>query len=989
MLLKSNVSNSLSNGSMCFWSWNDLLHKEEIKNQLIDFSKGRFSGVVIHARAGLRIEYLSDEWFDYFEYAVEQARQLGIDVWIYDEDGWPSGFAGGKVNSLGKDYQSKTLFFTTEPEDAQNILTAYRITDKGYIRIPSCEVKRGDLICAFKITPNYVDLLSYNVVKKFIEITHEEYKKRMGKYFGTVIKGVFTDEPQVSNLPYSPAIVNAWKEKYGTDLLDDLYMLAVNDGEYKEFRVRYRKLISELLFNSFTSQISNWCEQNNLLFTGHFATEDGLAQQMSSNCGVMYQYTAMSMPGIDHLGKRCTSPILCKQVSSVANQLGRDEILSETFGCSGWQINFNELYWLWGRQNALGITKPCFHLSAYSMAGRRKRDYPAFFSYQEPWWDEFPKLMENIDGLSEFMKSGESCVDWLVISPLSSVMMNYKSQESIYYSAEYRKLVENMLDAQLDCDLGDEKIISSLGRVESGYFIVGNARYKNLVVSECEKLSEDMISLLECFVLQGGIVWFINKKPLNCEYLNGTVICNRRELLQKVAQKFSLDRVFEVCNASSGKIAHNLINRTRKTDNGYITQIWSNEDFASGKYIVKYKCDNFGYTINTVNPATLERFTQKTYFDGKYVCAVIELSSCANLLLELVQGDIKVEDNVKTEEVYDASNIKVSLTDKNSITLDYASLSVEDGEFGESKSVIHFINKIYNIRKHFDSSRDMNIRLKYSFVCDEGVNLTTLELAVEDENVTDIFVCGQKLEKIRTSWWMDKKIGVYNIGDLVKYGQNEIVLSYNIPYTDKSLKKDVFESERNRFFFPVEPESIYIRGNFDVSVNNVLITPYEHIVDGKNFTLIPETKKTLGDLTVQNSWFYRGNAKYEFTVDCDCKKDKNILIRTENAKCSCVTVEANNQKITVINPDAYVDITKILSDGDNCVTVSLIGTNRNLLGPHHHIKGNPAMVGPDTFMGVKGFEDFVSPDVITNNTWTESYNFIPFGCDRIKIKKLN
>ena len=80
-----------------------------------------------------------------------------------------------------------------------------------------------------------------------------------------------------------------------------------------------------------------------------------------------------------------------------------------------------------------------------------------------------------------------------------------------------------------------------------------------------------------------------------------------------------------------------------------------------------------------------------------------------------------------------------------------------------------------------------------------------------------------------------------------------------------------------------------------------------------------------------------------------------------------------------------LDITEALLPGENTVMVRLLGHNRNLLGPHHHIKGETAIVGPDTFEGRKGFEDFVSPDVREENTWTDSYHFIPFGCGRIKI----
>ena len=53
--------------------------------------------VFIHPRPGLITEYLSDEWFELYKYAVEKGKELGMKVWIYDENSYPSGFAGGHV----------------------------------------------------------------------------------------------------------------------------------------------------------------------------------------------------------------------------------------------------------------------------------------------------------------------------------------------------------------------------------------------------------------------------------------------------------------------------------------------------------------------------------------------------------------------------------------------------------------------------------------------------------------------------------------------------------------------------------------------------------------------------------------------------------------------------------------------------------------------------------------------------------------------------
>src|SRR5690242_18493077 len=84
-------------GTVPFWVWNTKVSKSNIDSMLNDYRKNDFGGVIIHARPGLITEYLSKEWFNLFEYSVQQGKKLGLNIWIYDENSYPTGFAGGLV----------------------------------------------------------------------------------------------------------------------------------------------------------------------------------------------------------------------------------------------------------------------------------------------------------------------------------------------------------------------------------------------------------------------------------------------------------------------------------------------------------------------------------------------------------------------------------------------------------------------------------------------------------------------------------------------------------------------------------------------------------------------------------------------------------------------------------------------------------------------------------------------------------------------------
>ena len=92
-----------------FWSWNEKLDTKETKRQVGVMDDAGIGGFFMHARGGLLTEYMSDEWFDNVKAAIDEAHARGMHPWAYDENGWPSGFADGKVSGLGEEYQQKYL----------------------------------------------------------------------------------------------------------------------------------------------------------------------------------------------------------------------------------------------------------------------------------------------------------------------------------------------------------------------------------------------------------------------------------------------------------------------------------------------------------------------------------------------------------------------------------------------------------------------------------------------------------------------------------------------------------------------------------------------------------------------------------------------------------------------------------------------------------------------------------------------------------------
>ena len=95
-----------------FWMWNGCMNYEELSRQIKLAKAGGMTGLTVHGRVGNEVPYLSKQWMDLMRFVCEEAEKAGLEIFLYDEYGFPSGDAGGKIPSLGEKFQQKTLLFS-------------------------------------------------------------------------------------------------------------------------------------------------------------------------------------------------------------------------------------------------------------------------------------------------------------------------------------------------------------------------------------------------------------------------------------------------------------------------------------------------------------------------------------------------------------------------------------------------------------------------------------------------------------------------------------------------------------------------------------------------------------------------------------------------------------------------------------------------------------------------------------------------------------
>ena len=194
-----------------FWAWNCKVTKEKIDRQAAYFQQMGMGGAMVHPRTGMDTPYLSDEYWTLVAYAEEKLREKGMTCWLYDEERFPSGAAGGFVTRNMR-YRARYIVLSDHP------LSGYCESKAVFDRqIDAGEKPRGYFLCDYQIgfdngflssykkmqaggnyhayvelmeeSPwfngeTYVDVFNPRAIDEFLRVTHEQYWEALKDHIG-------------------------------------------------------------------------------------------------------------------------------------------------------------------------------------------------------------------------------------------------------------------------------------------------------------------------------------------------------------------------------------------------------------------------------------------------------------------------------------------------------------------------------------------------------------------------------------------------------------------------------------------------------------------------------------------------------------------------------------------------------------------------------------------------------------------------------------
>jgi hypothetical protein len=963
-----------------FWAWNCELDKDELLWQIERLKEMGFGGFHMHSRCGMATEYLGDEFMGMVKACTDKAEKENMLAWLYDEDRWPSGAAGGYVTS-NPAYRAKRILFTARqiPSVSKDegvrtgkpyFLAAFDIEFSqdgkliSYRRIGEDEEGQNKWYVYVDTFPAsgwfngqaYIDALSEQAVDEFIRVTYDAYERAVGDRFGSVVPAMFTDEPQIprmnapalgtdksdTRMSWTTDLADTYRAAYGEDIVDFLPELRWEraDGKVSLARYRYHDHVCERFAAAFCDRCGKWCDEHGILFTGHMNAESTLESQTMFSGEVMRTYRSFGLPGIDMLANRLELST-AKQTQSAVHQFDREGMLSELYGVTGWTFDFRGHKFQGDWQAALGVTVRVPHLSWVSMKGSAKRDYPASIHYQSPWYKEYKMIEDHFARVNTVMTRGKPLVRIGVIHPIESFWLHFgpidaTSAVRAEMEQNFEKIISHLLFHSMDFDFISEGLLPSQYEPnEDKALHVGAMAYDAVIVPNLETMRSTTLKILTEFKNRGGKLIFLGDCP---KYVDAVASDEVRVLYDSSIHFGSASMPLLDALRDEREVMVTDHNGAYPGDFVYQLRTEGEKRYFFLAHAEKEPVPDVPRTARKLaitfkgmwKPLLLDTFTGRSLEipyeckNGKTVVSrYVDMSDSLLLVLTPAGGESHIDAEPQKERVGRMQDLKTAVSyrreEDNVLLLDMAEWSKDGVNFEPTEEILRI---------------DMALRAVYGYPLADGRDKQPWVITPEPitEFPTLRFTFESEIEApVRLA---------YEEACEVIFNGEKTEVSEDGYYVDKSihtmplgtLKKGTNELiVRVPFGKRLSIEYFYLLGDFDVSVEGCRKT-----------VLAPSRQISFGDVTSQGLPFYGGNLIYETeweTPACDAElrisRYRGALIR--------VFVDGEDKGAPMFAP--YTAGFK-LSEGKHRIEIKLYGNRANTFDCLHNCDEGENYRGP-------------------------------------------
>ncbi len=958
------------------WVWNDEMTDAEIDEQLAELSQHGFGGAFVHPRPGLISGYLDDDWFARWAHALQTAKKHGMKLYIYDENSYPSGFAGGEVSAALPDCLAEGIAY--EIVDAEKrkdmrdeIIAAFQCeSDNGTLKITrnlagtNPDDWQGELFLAVRAKASttgwlagfgYIDLMRPEGQKKFIEATYEKYYANFGTDFGDAVPAIFTDEPYVGSggvygsgkpaLPFSNWFANEFRRINGYSLLNNLPCIfrdVEGDFDHPAVKVRfdYYRTIHELWTQNWIEANGTWCAEHGINWTGHYLEHQWPHVGQNTSPSMQANYEFHQWPAIDMLLSNYLREtpshalaLTIRELRSAVNQFGKERALCELYGAGGWDSTFEDYKRMgdWVLVNGVNFINQ--HLTYATIAGARKRDHPQSFDWREPWWDEYTVMNDYLGRASYLLTRGKMEQRILVLNPSTTgYLVPYEDEAGNMFSdpgadairnpdmTQFLALSQKLTDLQWDFDYGDEFTLARHAAVSDGALTVEKQAYSVVLVSgDMKNMLSSTISLLKKCAAMGIEVRTVGKPG---PYVDGLVF---EAAFENLGTDISLDELDEwLAQRLPRRITANaafpegFAHMRRALPNG--ETVW---------FFVNHAMDTFDadITIDGAGVTGLDLFTGKEYAishavsDGQTAFR-LSLARNQSAMIRMTAAAAAQPAPALPATQLTALTLAGIRAEKDNI------LPIERVDLGTLKGidVLRAADLIFSERGFLNNPWDNKVQYhgnilsrNANYGAESGFRATYRFQTAASFAPQKLTVAAERPEICRLV--VNGKDAPWNAGEtfLDRHIGVADIAALVVPGENAiDVVVDVFDSR-----FELEP--IYLMGDFAV----------EPAANG--WQIAPSKPMTMGAWGASGMPFYPHAVVYAYTAQlADAPRAAQLDLSAYEA--TAVSVSVNGAPVGLMHADGRrpLDIAAHLKPGENQIEIRVCGGFKNLLGPHFH-----------------------------------------------------
>ena len=496
--------------------------------------------------------------------AAEEARKKGLDVWIFDEWGYPSGTAAGKTLEGHPEYRCKSLYiaadyFLNEGETlsisvpdhfiaasawpvardraGQPIAEPVAVRPDESNRLTYTAVNRRERFCAvcyaydghqangiFVPDPTSdaqgnLDTLSHEGTRRYIDMMHERYAKAMPEQFGRAIKGFFYDEPFMPfPFPYTFDILDEFRRKKGYDLTPRLALMIA--GLDRDARRDYRDVVTARMAEAFFGQLADWCHAHGLELVGHQDLDHDVRSLDTVSGNFFRNNVKNDSPGVDYIwdqlqpGRFADHP---RFAGSAKHILGKKHALSESFAATGRCMYPDYMRWAMEHQMIRGIDRFYLMIADPDLEGDA---FESPISAKHPYSKHFARLVnERVAATNRLLSENSACASVGLYVPMRDISDAYPpiqaNRVSLHMPWEWvNDTAKALTYAPVDFDYIWDEALERMPLQDGAFVTPAGQRISTVVIPGVERLPEATLQRLLAFGEAGGKIACVSSMPI-------------------------------------------------------------------------------------------------------------------------------------------------------------------------------------------------------------------------------------------------------------------------------------------------------------------------------------------------------------------------------------------------------------------------------------------------------------------------------------------